>query len=66
MAYPAIIPATPRSGHALPVLATPSAAARTTTLLVLSDDKDQSCEAGDDIASRHLAEIDQKIDDLTI
>ena len=34
-------------------------------LLALSDNKDQSCEAVDDIASRHLAEIDQKIDDLT-
>ena len=34
-------------------------------LLELSDNKDQSCEAVDDIASRHLAEIDQKIDDLT-
>ena len=34
-------------------------------LLELSDNEDQSCEAVDDIASRHLAEIDQKIDDLT-
>jgi len=34
-------------------------------LLELSDNQDQSCEAVDDIASRHLAEIDQKIDDLT-
>ena len=34
-------------------------------LLELSDNEDQSCEAVDDIANRHLAEIDQKIDDLT-
>ncbi|OAO04844.1 MerR family transcriptional regulator [Sphingomonadales bacterium EhC05] len=34
-------------------------------LLTLSDDREQSCEAVDDIASRHLAKIDQKIDDLT-
>ncbi len=34
-------------------------------LLTLSDDKEQSCEAVDDIASRHLAKIDQKIEDLT-
>ena len=34
-------------------------------LLTLSDNKEQSCEAVDDIASRHLAEIEQKIDDLT-
>lgn len=34
-------------------------------LFELSDNEDQSCEAVDDIASRHLAEIDQKIDDLT-
>ncbi len=34
-------------------------------LLALSDNKDQSCEAVDDIASRHLAKIDQKMDDLT-
>lgn len=34
-------------------------------LLTLSDDKEQSCKAVDDIANRHLAEIEQKIDDLT-
>lgn len=34
-------------------------------LLTLSDNKEQSCEAVDDIASRHLTQIDQKITDLT-
>ena len=34
-------------------------------LLTLSDDTGQSCEAVDQIASAHLAEVERKIDDLS-
>ncbi len=34
-------------------------------LLMLSDDKEQSCEAVDGIARIHLTEIDRKVADLT-
>jgi Cu(I)-responsive transcriptional regulator len=34
-------------------------------LLALSDDTGQSCEAVDEIASGHLAEVERKIDDLS-
>ncbi|THD35069.1 MAG: MerR family transcriptional regulator [Sphingomonas sp.] len=33
-------------------------------LMALSDDKSQSCQAIDDIAGAHLAEVDRKIADL--
>ena len=34
-------------------------------MLTLSDDTGQSCEAVDQIASAHLAEVERKIDDLS-